>query len=392
MGNSNSPLSALDDYPVHQVAEPARHVGTSDRNFYDRYYFNGFSHDGAAMFIMGLGVYPNLGVMDSFLVALVDGQHRVVRASRELDGADRLAPSVGPLSVEVLEPLRRLRVRCAPNEWGVELDATWTGALEPHPEPRHQMREHGRAIFDSYRMAQTGGWDGTLTTPEGTFTLTDATWWGTRDRSWGVRPVGEPEAPGIRAQDAPSWFWIYTPVRFSDHSIILIMQEDQDERRILTEAVRIWHADGTVEELGHPDHDLTFVPGTRQSSGGTLTTAGNAAEGIGPLEISVEALLPLYVGIGTGYGFDANWRHGMWQGPLVTQGEHIDTTTPEGRARLMGIIDASARFTYHEGGTERVGYGLFETMVIGPYARYGFADLFDGWGDAPVDPVDGGAS
>ena len=82
----------------------------------------------------------------------------------------------------------------------------------------------------------------------------------------------------------------------------------------------------------------------------------------------------------------------MWQGPLVTQGEHIDTTTPEGRARLMGIIDASARFTYREGGTERVGYGLFETMVIGPYARYGFADLFDGWGDAPAATSDGGAS
>ena len=33
-------LSPLDDYPIHQIAEPIRHVGTSDRNFYDRYYFN----------------------------------------------------------------------------------------------------------------------------------------------------------------------------------------------------------------------------------------------------------------------------------------------------------------------------------------------------------------
>ena len=33
-------LSPLDDYPVHQIAETIRHVGTSDRNFYDRYYFN----------------------------------------------------------------------------------------------------------------------------------------------------------------------------------------------------------------------------------------------------------------------------------------------------------------------------------------------------------------
>ena len=381
----NPQLSPLDDYPVHQVAEPIRHVGTSDRNFYDRYYFNGFSHDGSAMFIVGMGIYPNLGVMDSFLVVLVDGQHRVVRSSRALDGADRLAPSVGPLSVEVVEPLRRLRVRCAPNEWGVDLDATWTGSMPVHAEPRHHLREHGRLIFDTFRMAQTGGWDGTLTTPEGTFTLSDATWWGTRDRSWGVRPVGEPEPAGIRAADPFSWFWIYAPIRFADHSVILIMQETADGSRVIEEAVRI-HNDGRTESLGWPDHDLTFAAGTRLATGGTLFTAGNPAAGVGPLQFTVDPLLALHVGIGTGYGFDADWRHGMWQGDLVTQGEHIDTTTPEGAARLMGIVDSSARYSYAEAGTEHVGYGLFETMVIGPHRRYGFTDLFDGWGDTPGGP------
>ena len=33
-------LSPLDDYPVHQAAQVIRHPVTSDRNFYDRYYFN----------------------------------------------------------------------------------------------------------------------------------------------------------------------------------------------------------------------------------------------------------------------------------------------------------------------------------------------------------------
>ena len=49
-------LSPLDDYPVHQIAETIRHVGTSDRNFYDRYYLNGFALDGSAMFIAGIGL------------------------------------------------------------------------------------------------------------------------------------------------------------------------------------------------------------------------------------------------------------------------------------------------------------------------------------------------
>ncbi len=39
-------LSPLDDYPIHQISEPMRFVGTSDRNFYDRYYFNIHGADG----------------------------------------------------------------------------------------------------------------------------------------------------------------------------------------------------------------------------------------------------------------------------------------------------------------------------------------------------------
>ncbi|MFZ9124765.1 MAG: hypothetical protein ACO22P_10230, partial [Ilumatobacteraceae bacterium] len=94
-------LSNLDDFPIHQIAEPMRHAATSDRNFYDRYYFNGFDKSGTVMFVAGLGVYPNLGVIDAYLLVFHEGQHRVVRASGTLDDADRMKPGVGPLSIEV---------------------------------------------------------------------------------------------------------------------------------------------------------------------------------------------------------------------------------------------------------------------------------------------------
>ena len=73
-------LSPLDDYPVHQIPEVMRHVGTSDRNFYDRYYFNAFPLTGDAMLIVGLGQYPNLGVTDAFALLRRGSVHRVVRA------------------------------------------------------------------------------------------------------------------------------------------------------------------------------------------------------------------------------------------------------------------------------------------------------------------------
>ena len=33
-------LTRADDFPIHQTPEPIAHTG-SDRNFYDRYFYNG---------------------------------------------------------------------------------------------------------------------------------------------------------------------------------------------------------------------------------------------------------------------------------------------------------------------------------------------------------------
>ena len=97
-------LSPLDDLPIDQVAQPVRQPGTSDRNFYDRYYFNCHPCSDELFLIIGQGQYPNLGVQDAFALVRRGDEHRVVRASREL-GLDRLDTSVGPFAVEVIEPV-----------------------------------------------------------------------------------------------------------------------------------------------------------------------------------------------------------------------------------------------------------------------------------------------
>ncbi|MFN8027806.1 MAG: hypothetical protein U0W40_16040 [Acidimicrobiia bacterium] len=50
-------VTSWDDYPVHQSANWIAHVATSDRNFYDRYYFNAFDTGGQFMAVFGLGQY-----------------------------------------------------------------------------------------------------------------------------------------------------------------------------------------------------------------------------------------------------------------------------------------------------------------------------------------------
>ncbi|MGH9306231.1 MAG: hypothetical protein ACRD0I_05020 [Acidimicrobiales bacterium] len=363
-------LSALDDLPIHQVAEVMRHVGPSDRNFYDRYYFNAHPCSDELFMVFGMGQYPNLGVADAFLVVRDAGLQQVVRASKEL-GADRLDTTVGPLHVEVIEGLRRLRVVCDENEWGLACDLTWTGAVVAYEEPRHQHRQGSRVIIDSKRMAQTGTWSGTLTFNDKTHQVTPDHWWGSRDRSWGIRPVGEPEPPGIQATRPPGgFFWLYAPMQFDEFSILFITQEESDGTRVLEEAVRVYpeSAGRSPELLGRPDHELVFVSGTRTVQSAKLKMTEPDGR---PLEVEVTPLLPLHVGMGTGYGFDADWRHGMYQGPSKVQSVSYDLNDPVQAGAMWGLCDSVARFRTGD----LVGHGLFEYMVLGPHDRYGFA----GW-------------
>ena len=361
-------LSPLDDLPVHQIAQPVRHVATSDRNFYDRYYFNCHAGDERLMLVAGMGQYPNLGVADAFAVVNDGRVHRVVRASREL-GADRGDTSVGPFRVEVLEGLRRLRIVLDPNEHGLDFDLTWEGFDPAHLEPSHVDRTpHGRILIDTCRLAQTGSWTGSIRVGETVYEVTPGEWQGSRDRSWGVRPVGEPEPPGIAAKDQalPGFFWLYAPMRFPEWAGYFVVQERPDGRRILEEAARMpsFAAGGeaaTPEDLGRPEHELTFAEGTREIASAVLH--------LGELKVRVTPLLRLHVGIGTGYGFDADWRHGMYQGPLVVQGVEHDLGDEIGRANLWGLVDSVARFELEDG---TVGHGLFEYLVLGPHERYGF--------------------
>jgi hypothetical protein len=363
-------LSPLDDYPVHQAALPIRHPATSDRNFYDRYYFNCHAGTNELMLIIGVGQYPNLGVTDAFALARHGDTHRVVRASREL-GADRMDTSVGPFRVEVIEGLRRLRVVLAPNEHGLEFDLLWDGVIPAQAEPRHLIRQQERVTFDSVRLAQTGRWSGYVRSGEDNFTITPDRWRGSRDRSWGIRPVGESEPPGIQSKNLAQFYWMYAPMQFEEFSILTIVQEDAAGQRILEEAVRVWADDSgrPPQQLGRPEYRPEYVPGSREVR--TALISFSPPDGA-PFEVTVRPIHPVSLFVGTGYGLEPDWKHGMYQGPeLVVQGVCYDVSAPEAKARMWGMVDCVAIFELTEKGVTRTGSGLFEYWPFGPHAPTG---------------------
>jgi hypothetical protein len=363
-------LSPLDDYPVHQAALPIRQVATSDRNFYDRYYFNCHAGTDELMLIIGLGQYPNLGVTDAFAVARHADIHRVVRASREL-GPDRMDTRVGPFRVEVLEGLRRLRVVLEPNEHALEFDLTWESAIPAQAEPGHFIRQQERVIFDSFRLAQTGRWTGHVRSGDAEFSITPDRWLGSRDRSWGVRPVGESEPPGIQSKNPAQLYWMYAPMQFEDFAILTIVQEDAAGNRLLEEGVRVWPESSgrPPQQLGRPEYEPRYAPGTRDVQTATISFS---PPGSAPCVVTVRPVLPVSLMVGTGYGLEPDWKHGMYQGPdLVVQGVSYDLTRPEDKARMWGMVDSAAAFECTENGTTVTGSGLFEYWPFGPHAPTG---------------------
>jgi hypothetical protein len=167
--------------------------------------------------------------------------------------------------------------------------------------------------------------------------------------------------------------WNYFPMQFDDHAIMYICHERDDGQRPLVQGERVW-ADPSrpMEDLGRSEHEHHLVPGTRVIDRAIVRfpEAG--------IEIACAPLLANYVSVGTGYGIDADWRHGMYHGPdELVQGLVLPVEEIKGLAQY-GIVDHVARFTYGD----VVGYGLLEHGFFGPYRHYG---LTDGGVGAPAD-------
>ena len=361
----------LDEYPVHQVPLSMAHMATSDRNAYDRSYFNAHDRSGEVFVVTGLGVYPNLGVIDAYATVRRGDLQRTVRFSDAL-GDDRMVQKVGAYQVEVIEPLHRVRVVCDAREHGMAFDLTFTGSFPAVEEPRHMMRQSGRIILDAQRFAQVGTWSGKLVVDGEDMAVDDRLWVGTRDRSWGIRPVGEPEPPGRAAAEPDPGFgfwWTYVPLRFEDFALVVIAQEDGDGRRLLSEAVRVWAAGSGrgVEELGWPELEVRYRPGTRHPEGATL----HLARGSRSTTVEIDTLGFVALNCGPGYGGDPDWGHGQWRGRQWSEAVTVDVSDPAVVGRLaFGVVDHVARARCE--GAE--GWGMFEHGTFGRHLPSGFGD------------------
>src|SRR5207249_3262284 len=306
-------LTEFDDYLIHQTPEPVAHPGTGDRNFCDRHYFNGFSREGDLFCGAALGLYPNRRVMDAAFTVLRDGGQQSVHASR-LAPAERSETRVGPIAIEVVEALRTLRVRVAPNDFGLEADLVFRARGPVLEEPRFTARVENRLFMDTTRLTQFGLWEGTINAAGARLALAPLRALGVRDRSWGVRPVGEPEggAPGL----PPQFFWLWAPLHFDDLCTHCGVNEDAEGRPSHAAGSVLRLGDGAVEPVAAVAHRVRWQPGTRRAAAAEIILTPPRGE---RLEVSLEPLLTAQM-CGLGFLHPA-WGHGVWNGGVSGVGE-----------------------------------------------------------------------
>jgi hypothetical protein len=360
-------LDPLDDYPIHQapISLAENPLGV---NAYDRYFFNGYSSDGSIFFAAALGVYPNRGVIDAAFSIVRDGVQRSVFSSGRL-GRDRRSTSVGPISIEIHDPMRTFGLRVGGDDLRAHL--TFSATTPAVLEPRFTQDVPGIGVFDYTRYTQFGSWTGTIEVDAERIDVAGTV--GCRDRSWGQRPVGPPSgaAPAL-----PQFFWLWAPINFPDGALHFDVNDRDDGSRwheagfripLLADGDAPWSA--PVEPMRSVDYRLQIQPGSRWADTATIELTPWNAD---PITVTLEPVLRFQMR-GLGYGHPER-RHGQWLGADVAAVERL----------VLDELDPSARDNLHvqhlvkaTTGDGRTGIGVLEIAAIGPHTPTGLTGVFD---------------
>ena len=188
--------TALDELFIHQIPEPLPNVVTHHEHWRESYFFVMHPRDRMGdVVILTMAHYPARQEMDSLQLGQIDGQFVFGRYSRPY-GDDPHTTKVGPVSIDIVEPYKSIRLQADPAEAVVGLDITFTARTQHYGLRRGTMKAGHETIWDQSHMLQSGVYNGTYTHKGQAREVRD--WWGQRDHSWGIRDH----------RRCPMWNWL----------------------------------------------------------------------------------------------------------------------------------------------------------------------------------------
>jgi hypothetical protein len=189
-------LVPADEYFYHQIPEPHLNVVTHHEHWRDSYFF--ILHprnDPGDVIILTMAHYPARGIMDSLQLGRIQNQPIFVHHTRPY-GNDPHTPRVGPVSIDIVEPFKTIKLSVDGESSPVGLDLTFTARTRAYGLRRGTMKAGHEIIWDQSHLFQSGNYSGTYFYEGKSYPVSN--WWGQRDHSWGIRDHGR----------CPMWMWL----------------------------------------------------------------------------------------------------------------------------------------------------------------------------------------
>ena len=190
MSRTDSMLVPSDEGFNHQIADTFASVSQTDRSWTEKVCGSIFRKDGSLQIGWGVGKYLNRNVMDAYAGISRGVEQWTVRSSRMLFPMPDLI-SVGPIHYEVIEPLKKIRIRLDENDTQpISFDVVLDGSVLPPFLENHEFRRQTfgfRTETDLCRYHQAGTASGWVKVDGVRHDINPEDWCMTRDHSWGVR-------------------------------------------------------------------------------------------------------------------------------------------------------------------------------------------------------------
>ncbi len=355
-------LIGLDEYPLHQITQSFAGVAGSDPQWNDGHYVCLCDLDGKVCLTSNVRLYQNNDVLDGFVCVRHDGRQHNIRLSRRLrPNMDHFG--VGPLRIEILEPMRTLRFVLDDNDSGIACDVLCHSTVLPYEDPVEISRIDGRLFSERATYELVGHCEGWVAVGGGRVELSPGNSSFFRNHSWGNQAgrggprYGTPRpprrVPGVRQ-------WVL--FRCASHGGFYF---SDPSGRAASGKGAILLGDRSVP-VTKVEHDLEFYQGGRRVRRGSYRlTDANGVE----RSYSFTDLGWVYCQ-GGGYfgGFDDHLGQGVYRGDLHVEGEVWDVAHP---TRVVDATGKSFEFDHdwaesfvrvqHEG---EIGLAHFECVVV----------------------------
>jgi hypothetical protein len=167
----------------------------------------------------------------------------------------------------------------------------------------------------------------------------------------------------------PGFFWQWTPLNFADRSVFFHINADATGHAWNTRAVIA--PDGSDAAGLFETHGTMASPlaaGTRWPENGTLRIDGPD----GPETLTLEPVGRFQM---RGIGYTSpKWGHGLWHGPLAIEREDFGLAQCSPGQMDNFHVQLPCRVVSDRHGE---GFGVFEQLIIGPYAPMGLQQFVD---------------